>query len=89
MKIELSGQFKQDYKRIKYSGRYDIKEVDKVIKMLAERKTLDSKYCDHELQGNFKDIRECHVFPNLLLMYKYLTASLYLIRLGSHSDLFY
>lgn len=88
MKVEISGQFKQDYKKVKFSGRYDISEVDAVIKKLANNQALESKYCDHELQGSFKDIRECHVYPNLLLMYRYLSTALYLIRLGSHSELF-
>lgn len=68
MKLELSSQFKTDYKKVKYSGRYDINDVDKLIKKLANNEILDEKYHDHELSGTFKNIRECHVCPDLLLM---------------------
>lgn len=88
MKLELSSKFKTDYKKVKHSGRYDIAEVDKIIKCLATNKPLDEKHCDHELIGNFKGIRECHVFPDLLLMYKYINSGVYLIRLGKHAELF-
>ena len=88
MKISISGQFKKDYRKVKSSGRFDITEVDSVIKELAIPKQLLPKYCDHELSGIHKGIRECHVYPDLLLMYKYLIDSLYLVRLGSHSELF-
>jgi len=88
MKLELSSQFKTDYKKVKYSGRYNISEVDRLIKRLANNEPLEIKNCDHELSGTFKGIRECHIFPDLLLMYKYISTGLYLIRLGKHSELF-
>ena len=56
--------------------------------MLANGETLDFKYRDHELGGNLKGYRECHVNPDWLLIYKVVGIELRLARLGSHSDLF-
>lgn len=88
MKLELSSQFKTDYKKVKYSGRYKIIEVDRIIELLANNECLETKYCDHELSGTFSGIRECHIYPDLLLMYRYISTGLYLVRLGKHSELF-
>lgn len=88
MNVDYSGQFKKDYKRIKFSGRYNIRELERVIVKLSNNQQLEPKYCDHELNGKLKNVRECHVFPDLLLMYRYVSTGLYLIRLGSHSELF-
>lgn len=49
---------------------------------------LPEKYKDHELKGNFKGIRECHIKPDALLMYKIKRETVELIRFGSHSELF-
>lgn len=61
-----------------------------VINLLAEGKKLDLKYRDHELSGNYKGTRECHIEPDWLLIYEYQNDVLVLMlyRLGSHSELF-
>ncbi|MDO7253952.1 type II toxin-antitoxin system YafQ family toxin, partial [Helicobacter cappadocius] len=50
----------------------------------------ESKYKDHKLKGEYKDFRECHIKPDLLLIYKIDKEVLILacIAIGSHSDLF-
>ncbi|MDI9407740.1 MAG: type II toxin-antitoxin system YafQ family toxin [Candidatus Pacebacteria bacterium] len=89
-KIEWSSSFKRDYKRIK-SGRYkaDIDLIiSEVLECLSNDKPLAQKYRDHQLHGKFRAYRECHLKPDLLLIYyKIVDNRLILYRLGSHSDL--
>lgn len=51
------------------------------------RKTLDPKYCDHPLFGDWVDHRDCHIKPDLVLIYRKPDDVLQLVRLGSHSEL--
>jgi len=89
--IERSSAFKRDYKRIKVTPRY--KNVDSLIsgilELLVLDKSLPEKNCDHALSGDWSGYRECHVRPDLLLIYKKPDRdTLRLARLGSHSELF-
>jgi len=89
--IFWSKKFKQDYKRLINSGNQAvINELLKVIEMLANEQALPEKYKDHLLKGNWTGYRECHVKPDLLLIYKLENneLTLTLVRAGSHSDLF-
>ena len=67
-------------------------EFQKVISLLANEQPLPAKYRDHALTSTkeYKDVRECHIQPDWLLIYKVYKDSLILklIRTGSHSDLF-
>ncbi len=87
--IKYQTAFKRDYKRIVKRG-YDTRLLEEVIEMLAEQKPLPEKFRDHDLTGNYKGCRECHILPDWLLVYEVNTDELilYLIRTGSHSDLF-
>jgi mRNA interferase YafQ len=69
---------------------YNINLLTDVIKTLANGETLDAKYRDHQLSGNYGSFRECHVQPDWLLIYAIEddTLILYLSRTGTHSDLF-
>ena len=91
LKIEFTGQFKKDYKLALKRG-CDPEELTKVIAMLAAEKTLPEKYKDHALENsrNYKGMRECHIKPDWLLIYKVYSGRLVLglIRTGSHNDLF-
>jgi len=49
---------------------------------------LDEKYKDHMLKGEYASFRECHVKPDLLLVYKIDSNVLKLVEIGSHSELF-
>jgi mRNA interferase YafQ len=88
--IEWTGQFKRDYKR-EAKGKHRTTldgELFAVINALANDQTLDSRYRDHGLTGNWKDHRDCHLKPDLLLLYRMQeTKSIQLVRLGSHSEL--
>ncbi|HCI84473.1 MAG TPA: type II toxin-antitoxin system mRNA interferase toxin, RelE/StbE family [Lachnospiraceae bacterium] len=85
----MTGQFKRDLKRIQKRG-LELELLKNVIRLLLEEQTLDEKYRDHALTGNYRGFRECHIQPDWLLIYAIdhneliLTAS----RTGSHSDLF-
>ncbi len=61
-----------------------------MVENLAKEQPLDLKYKDHSLKGSLKDFRECHLKPDLLLIYKIQKQenTLLLLRLGSHSELF-
>ena len=89
MKIKYHNSFKKDYKRIKKRGR-NIEKLKHVIELLASGQKLDQKYRDHELTGNYKNLRECHIEPDWLLIYQIENEELILIlsRTGTHSDLF-
>jgi mRNA interferase YafQ len=91
LKIEQTGQFKRDYKREK-KGRHravlDAAFIE-VLKVLVNDQTLAEKYRDHGLTGNWKDYRDCHIKPDLILIYRKPDDDevLQLVRLGSHSEL--
>ena len=87
--IKYQTAFKKDYKRVKKRG-YDITLLKAVIRLLAEGQILPKEYKDHELIGNYKGCRECHITPDWLLVYeiKEKELLLYLTRTGTHSDIF-
>lgn len=88
--IEWTGQFKRDYKREakgKHRATLDA-ELFPVITALANDQALDSQYRDHGLIGNWNDHRDCHIKPDLILIYRVREVdALQLVRLGSHSEL--
>lgn len=88
--IEQTGQFRRDYKReAKGSNRQTLaNELIAIITDLANDQSLTEKNRDHALSGDWKDHRDCHIKPDLLLIYrKPDNAVLQLVRLGSHSEL--
>lgn len=88
--IDRSSAFKRDYKR-EVKGQHQhtlVKEFVHVITLLVNDQTLPAKYRDHALSGDWMGYRECHVKPDLLLIYKITDPdTLRLARLGSHSEL--
>ena len=75
-KIERTSQFKRDYKR-EAKGRH-----------WENDQSLAPRHRDHALTGNWKDHRDCHVKPDLVLIYQKPDAdTLQLVRFGSHSEL--
>ncbi len=88
LKLEYSTQFKKDFKKIAKLPIPDVVEVGHVIKQLQLENTLLAKYADHLLSGNWQGYRDCHIKPDLVLIYKIDSDSLKLARVGSHSELF-
>jgi mRNA interferase YafQ len=80
-------RFKRDYKKLQSSGQ-DVSSIDQVIGLLAAGFHISSKHRDHALKGEWTSYRECHIRPDLLLIYRLEGAELHLIRLGSHAELF-
>lgn len=91
LKAEFTGQFKKDYKLAIKRG-CDPKKLEEVISVLCMERPLPEVYRDHALANsrNYKNMRECHIQPDWLLIYKIAQERLILklIRTGSHSDLF-
>ena len=87
--IERSSKFKKDFKRAQKRGQ-DISLLFDVIESLSNDIPLDEKHHDHELLGEYRGLRECHVEPDCLLIYQidHKTNVLRLVRTGSHADLF-
>jgi len=89
--IKRSTTFKKDFKRVKANPKHSKNLHDQlsiVLKMLVEGNPLPGEYRDHDLIGNWKGFRECHLKPNLLLIYRQMDDQLQLSRLGSHNELF-
>ena len=88
--IEPTNQFKRDYKR-EAKGRYRntlASDFDAIVTALANDHPLDAKHRDHAMIGEWKDHRDCHIKPDLVLIYrKPDDETLQLVRLGSHSEL--
>ncbi len=90
--IERSSAFKRDFKRVKATPRH-AREVDGLVlaaaSLLAADQPLPEGNRDHALSGDWAGYRECHLKPDLLLVYRKSGDDLLkLARLGSHSELF-
>ena len=89
MKFRLfkTNQFKRSYKKLKLTDEEDLSYIDIVYNLLNDSPLIE-KYKDHQLKGELKDFRECHIKPDLLLIYKIVDDILKLVDIGSHSELF-
>lgn len=87
--IVPSNQFKKDLKLAMKRG-LKLDKLQTVINILASQQQLDEKYRDHNLIGEYRDFRECHIEPYWLLVYRINEdeLELFLFRTGTHSDLF-
>ena len=89
-KIERTGQFKRDYKRESKGRHRRVLDANLVpiVAAPANDQPLEPRCHDHALSGNWSDHRDCHVRPDLILLYQKPDAdSLRLVRLGPHSEL--
>ena len=80
-------QFKRDTRLAEKRGR-DLSQLRVVMTKLASGETLEPKFKDHILVGNYKHHRECHVEPDWLLIYRTTAKEILYVRTGTHSDLF-
>jgi len=87
LKLHYTTQFKKDYKRVNKQNK-DLSKLRAVIEKLVAGQSLDPKYKDHQLSGNWKGHRDCHIEPDWILIYRITPDDLYLERTGSHSELF-
>jgi len=88
--IERTTQFKRDFKREMKGRHRSTLEADLtgVLRALVGDAPLAEKYRDHPLSGEWSGFRDCHIKPDLVLIYeKPDMDTLRLVRLGSHSEL--
>ena len=86
-------QFENSFRKLKKSGLFKpsvAKDLEILIDLLAEGKTLPVSYTDHQLKGELKQYRECHIRGDLLLVYerRHTQLILILVDIGTHSYLF-
>ncbi|MDD6969559.1 MAG: type II toxin-antitoxin system YafQ family toxin [Treponema sp.] len=86
-KIATTKRFDKEYAKLSPSDREIVK---KVINRLAKDEVLEPKYKDHPLKGDYLGFRDCHVKPDLVLIYSKKKDALLLtaFRINSHSELF-
>lgn len=87
--MKFTNSCKKDIKKASKQGK-NIDLLFEVVDQLSEGETLDPKYEDHKLIGEYEGKRECHIEPDFLLIYEIIEKEivLLLVRVGSHSDLF-
>ena len=87
--IVYTSRMKHDVKLMKKRGK-DMNKLVRILDLLANGKTLPEENKDHQLTGNLKDFRECHIEPDWLLMYQIFEDKLILsaVASGTHSDIF-
>ena len=88
--LERTKAFKRDYRRVLASPRHrDIKELlPPVLTLLASDTPLPPKFADHPLRGEWQTFRDCHIKPDLLLIYRKVGSDvLQVARLGSHCEI--
>jgi len=88
--IVRTKRFKTAYKRVKNLQGFKKEIFSEVVLTLASGGTLREKYRDHKLTGNLKNFRECHLAPDILLLYQIDDGILILtlVSIGNHAQLF-
>ena len=86
-KLNFSNQFKRDMKKQSLE-LFLTEEWLEVASALIKGVAMKEKYCDHDLKGKWLGFRECHIHPDLLLIYSVKNNEIELARIGSHSELY-
>lgn len=87
--LHETAKFKRDLKKIQRIATEKVKQnLAEAIELLVNESALPPAFKDHGLTGNWEGFRDCHISPNLLLIYKATSTTVYLTRLASHSELF-
>lgn len=86
-RIAYAAKFNKEYKKLNDADK-DL--VDEVIQRLANGEVLEEKYNDHLLKGKLKGLRDCHIKPDLVLVYEIDKGVLILTnhRIGKHAKVF-
>ena len=87
--IHYTKKFKKQYKKVVKQNK-DLKKLRYIVETLSNGNSLEEKYKDHKLIGDYLGCKECHIKPDLLLIYRIENQilELSLIRVGKHSELF-
>lgn len=85
-----SRRFKKDFKNAIKADPAVANELRVVLDILLSGRSLPPEYHQHKLSGEFLECLECHLRPDLLLVYKINKGELrlFLLRFGSHSRIF-
>lgn len=89
--LHIARSFKIDFKKLNKSEKEDTREA---VNKLQKDEPLDAKFKDHALHGNYEGFRECHIHPDLLLVYEKTDnpkEDIYLLslaRVDSHTNIF-
>ena len=88
--LKLSTKFKKHLKLVTKRNKDNARMIREVVNALQHGEKLPERYRDHALKGDWEGHRECHIKPDLLLIYRIFedVLILELIDTGSHSDLF-
>ncbi len=88
--LALTGGFRRDWKKMARSGKCSAGDIKAITDLLLADLPLPEQRRDHALSGRWAKIgaRECHVRPDILLVYAKSDNELRLLRLASHSELF-
>ena len=85
--VKRHKSFLKDLRKVKISDKHFSKYIV-YISRLIEEKTLPVEALNHALKGEFEGYFEFHISGDLLVIYKIMDDALWLIRIGSHSELF-
>ena len=87
LKIKREKTFVKDLKKVKFTDSQYQKYISYISKLI-NKEPLPSQAKDHKLTGEWHNIREFHIGGDLLVLYTISEDTLFLIRIGSHSQLF-
>ena len=85
--FKYTGTFKRDFKRLENDAAA-MAQLDQAMRALDRLEPLPASFHDHKLVGSLTRCRECHLRPNLLLLYEIAGNIVILHRLGTHAELF-
>ncbi|EAI5358369.1 type II toxin-antitoxin system YafQ family toxin [Campylobacter upsaliensis] len=85
--LDIKNTYKKDLKQVLKQG-WNAQKINEVISQLLNDEILKQELKDHALIGDLKDFRECHIFADLVIIYKRDIKILSLYRIGRHQDLF-
>jgi mRNA interferase YafQ len=86
---DFTKDFRKDWQRLTYSGRYDMNRLkEAMLLLIAGNTSLGVEWLDHPLKGDWSDYRECHIGGDFLLIYQIRGDRLSFVRAGTHADLF-
>src|SRR5476651_2806350 len=87
---DYARSFFKDWERLSHSGRYDMRRLkEAMLLLIAQDEPLPPEYLDHELSGEWRGFRECHIGGDFLLIYDLRQeGAVIFTRAGTHADLF-
>lgn len=86
LEIEYTKSFLRDSKKFKHVTKIKLL-TSEVVNNLINNINLEARYCNHKLKRNLGEYYECHILPDLILIYKISDNTLILKRLCKHSEL--